>query len=57
MTFQNFVSDFSAVITDGAFEGQLQSGQLNNVITEHFLRQGMLEIAESLIQVRFVWDM
>ena len=45
------MSDFSAVITDGAFESESRAVQINNVICEHFLRQGMLDIAESLIEV------
>ena len=45
------MSDFSAVITDGAFENESKAVQINNVICEHFLRQGMLDIAESLIEV------
>ena len=40
------------MISEGAFYGVLQSSQLNHVICEHFLRQGMLDIAENLIQVR-----
>jgi len=47
---RNFVSDFSSVVTEGAFDGDDQTAQINNVICEHFLRQGMLEIAESLIE-------
>ena len=38
-------------MTDNAFEGEEKVQQLNNVISEHFLRQGMLDIAESLIRV------
>lgn len=49
---QNFVSDFSAVLTDGACEGEANRQLLNEVICEHFLRQGMLDIAEALNQVR-----
>ncbi|XP_012938231.1 E3 ubiquitin-protein ligase RMND5A [Aplysia californica] len=45
---RNFTSDFSAVITDGAFEGERKQRLLNEVICEHFFRQGMLDIAECL---------
>ncbi|KAK7500770.1 hypothetical protein BaRGS_00008014 [Batillaria attramentaria] len=45
---RNFVSDFSAVITEGACEGEGSQQLLNEVICEHFLRQGMLDIAEAL---------
>ncbi|CAG5122496.1 unnamed protein product, partial [Candidula unifasciata] len=45
---KNFTSDFSAVITEGAFEGERRQRLLNEVICEHFLRQGMLDIAECL---------
>ena len=46
---RSFVCDFSSVVTEGAFEGEEQVSQLNNTICEHFLRQGMLDIAETLI--------
>lgn len=49
--FQNFVSDFSAIITEGACEGEQNQHLLNEVICEHFLRQGMLDIAEALNEV------
>ncbi|KAK7009074.1 protein RMD5 A, partial [Biomphalaria glabrata] len=45
---RNFTSDFSSVITEGAFDGEWRQTLLNEVICEHFLRQGMLDIAESL---------
>ncbi|RUS89327.1 hypothetical protein EGW08_002934 [Elysia chlorotica] len=45
---RNFTTDFSAVITEGAFDGEWKQRLLNEVICEHFLRQGMLDIAESL---------
>jgi len=47
---RNFVSDFSSVVTDAQFEAPEHADQLNNVVSEHFLRQGMLDIAECLIQ-------
>ena len=48
---QNFVSDFSAVLTEGACEGDDSRQLLNEVICEHFLRQGKLDIAEALNEV------
>ena len=49
--FQNFVSDFSSVSTDGAYDTETKKAQVNHVICEHFLRQGMLDIAEDLKEV------
>ena len=52
LMFQNFVSDYSAIITDPtAFNNHEKKCQINSVVCEHFLRQGMLEIAEDLIHV------
>ena len=52
---QNFVSDFSAIVTDPtAFNSGEKRNLVNSVICEHFLRQGMLDIAEDLIQVNYV---
>ena len=48
---QNFISDFSAILTNGACEGESHLKLLNEVICEHFLRQGMLDIAEALNEV------
>ncbi|KAH9492944.1 E3 ubiquitin-protein transferase rmnd5a [Bulinus truncatus] len=45
---RNFITDFSSVITEGAFDGEWRQRLLNEVICEHFLRQGMLDIAECL---------
>ena len=52
-TFQNFVSDFSAIVTDPTTlsnNGEKRN-LVNSVVCEHFLRQGMLDIAEDLIKV------
>ena len=52
LAFQNFVSDFSAIVTDPtAFNNGDKRNLVNSVICEHFLRQGMLDTAEDLIQV------
>lgn len=45
---RSFVSDFSSVFTDGAFESDVSQRLLNEIICEHFLRQGRLDIAEAL---------
>ncbi|XP_074641002.1 E3 ubiquitin-protein ligase RMND5A-like [Tubulanus polymorphus] len=45
---RNFVSDFGAVVSDPNFESQDRKPLLNAVVCEHFLRQGMLDIAEQL---------
>ncbi|KAL8580448.1 hypothetical protein ACOMHN_001217 [Nucella lapillus] len=45
---RNFVSDFSAILTEGACEGEANQKLLDEIICEHFLRQGKLDIAESL---------
>lgn len=49
--FQNFVSDFNSVCNETAFAGPEQTSEINQVICEHFLRQGMLDIAENLVEV------
>ena len=48
---QNFTPEFNAVYVDGAFEGEEAGQNINHVVVEHFLRQGQLDIAESLIAV------
>ena len=50
------MSDFTSVFTDGAFTGDGRRDELNKVIVEHFLRQGMLDISETLVQVRTVLE-
>ena len=49
--FQNFTSDFSSVAADDIFYGDEREALLNQIICEHFLRQGKLDIAESLSEV------
>ena len=49
--FQNFVSEFSAVFTESSFENDETQTLLNEIICEHFLRQGKLDIAEALNEV------
>jgi len=45
---KNFISDYASVNNESLFESQTNNNLLNQVIVEHFLRQGMLEIAEQL---------
>ncbi|XP_045188845.2 E3 ubiquitin-protein ligase RMND5A-like isoform X1 [Mercenaria mercenaria] len=45
---RNFVSEFSAVFTESSFENEETQLLLNEIICEHFLRQGKLDIAEAL---------
>ncbi|ELU09727.1 hypothetical protein CAPTEDRAFT_159757, partial [Capitella teleta] len=47
---RNFVSDFNSVCNETAFAKEEQTSEINQVICEHFLRQGMLDIAESLVE-------
>ena len=46
---KNFVSDFATVANDTLFDEHDKSIALNQIIVEHFLRQGMLDIADQLI--------
>ncbi|WAR21795.1 RMD5A-like protein [Mya arenaria] len=45
---KNFVAEFSAVFTESAFEKEDCRELLNEIVCEHFLRQGKLDIAETL---------
>lgn len=47
---KNFVSDFSTTGNEEVFNASENVKLLNRVISEHFLRQGMLDIAEELIK-------
>lgn len=47
---RNFVNDFSSVIVDRAFDGQEKAMLLNEVVCEHFMRQGMLDVADSIVK-------
>ena len=51
LLFQNFTSDFSSVSVEDIFCGEEREALLNQIICEHFLRQGKLDIAESLSEV------
>ncbi|XP_015917146.1 E3 ubiquitin-protein ligase RMND5A isoform X2 [Parasteatoda tepidariorum] len=47
---KNFIADFATTSNEDVFQGSENAKLLNQVISEHFLRQGMLEIAEELIK-------
>ncbi|XP_054719859.1 LOW QUALITY PROTEIN: E3 ubiquitin-protein ligase RMND5A-like [Uloborus diversus] len=47
---KNFIADFASTSNEEVFQGNENVKLLNQVISEHFLRQGMLEIAEELIK-------
>ncbi|GFV76956.1 e3 ubiquitin-protein ligase RMND5A [Trichonephila clavipes] len=47
---KNFVADFASTSNEEVFQGTENAKLLNQVICEHFLRQGMLDIAEELIK-------
>ena len=50
---QSFVSDFGSVLIDSSFDKEINLQEINQVVYEHFLRQGMLDIAQSLITVSY----
>merc|ERR1719167_1456626 len=45
---RNFVSDYDSTSRDDIFTSPEQATMLNQVILQHFYRQGQLEIAETL---------
>lgn len=45
---RNFVSDYDSTSRDDIFTSSAQANMLNQVILQHFYRQGQLEIAETL---------
>jgi hypothetical protein len=47
---KSFMPDFNGVFVEGAFEGEDFTREINQVICDHILRQGLLDIAESLVQ-------
>ncbi|XP_023213481.1 protein RMD5 homolog A-like isoform X1 [Centruroides sculpturatus] len=47
---KNFIADFAATSNEEVFSSAENTQLLNQVISEHFLRQGMLDIAEELIR-------
>lgn len=53
---QNFVIDNTTCSQPGVFDGE-NATLLNEVVCEHLLRQGRLDIAEQLIEVRSKWSL
>lgn len=47
---RNFIADFGATGIDDVFETPEKVKYLNQVVCEHFCRQGMLDIAEELVK-------
>ncbi|XP_003739539.1 E3 ubiquitin-protein transferase RMND5A isoform X2 [Galendromus occidentalis] len=46
---KNFSPDFAAASKEGLFEDEKSLGMVNQVVCEHFLRKGYLDIAEELM--------
>lgn len=51
IVLQNFVSELIDLNQDPTYGNEDRMKLLNTVVFEHFLRQGMLDIAENLSQV------
>lgn len=47
---QNFTADFGCISNDSVFSGDKQQ-LVNEVICQHFFREGLLDIAEEFISV------
>ncbi|XP_022662303.1 protein RMD5 homolog A-like [Varroa jacobsoni] len=47
---KNFISDFAATSKEGVFEDEKSQAMVNQVVCEHFLRKGYLDIAEELVR-------
>lgn len=50
---RNFIADFASTSREDVFCGPEKSHLLNQVICQHFYRQGMLDIADELAAVSF----
>lgn len=48
---RNFILDFASTSREDVFSGPEKSHLLNQVICQHFYRQGMLDIADELAAV------
>lgn len=48
---RNFIADFASTSREDVFSGPEKSHLLNQVICQHFYRQGMLDIADELATV------
>jgi hypothetical protein len=51
LPLQSFVADFASTSREDVFSGSDKVQLLNQVICQHFYRQGMLDIADELAQV------
>lgn len=49
---RNFVSDFQATARSDALVEDRNMQMLNKLVAEHYIRQGMDDVAEALIRVR-----
>lgn len=50
---RNFTADFASTSREDVFSGPEKTHLLNQVICQHFYRQGMLDIADELVVVNF----
>lgn len=50
---RNFIADFASTSREDVFSGPEKSHLLNQVICQHFYREGMLNIADELATVSF----
>lgn len=48
---RNFIADFASTSREDVFSGPEKSHLLNQIICQHFYRQGMLDIADELAVV------
>ena len=48
---QNFIADYAGATSEVALSGPDKERLLNQVICQHFFRQGMLDIGEELARV------
>jgi hypothetical protein len=48
---RNFIADFASTSREDVFSGVEKTHLLNQVICQHFYRQGMLDIADELAMV------
>jgi len=53
---RNFIADFASTSREDVFSGPEKSHLLNQIICQHFYRQGMLDIADELAVVSFFYQ-
>ena len=51
---RNFIADFASTSREDVFAGVEKAHLLNQVICQHFYRQGMLDIADELASVNYL---